>query len=80
MSQVTALDGPGRQADDELGRALLPADASCDQPREVPRLLAWQILTHEFPCQATSSTSVALAVPPPSHMVCSPKRIPLSRM
>lgn len=29
---------------------------------------------------AISSTNVALAVPPPSHMVCRPKRIPLSRM
>jgi hypothetical protein len=30
------------------------------------------VSAHEFPCQATSSTSVALAVPPPSHMVCNP--------
>jgi len=39
-----------------------------------------EVSTHEFPCQATSSTIVALAVPPPSHMVCNPYRIPLSRM
>src|SRR5690606_38661256 len=31
-------------------------------------------------CQARSSTTVALAVPPPSHMVCRPYRIPLARM
>ena len=31
-----------------------------------------QVSAHEFPRQATSSTSVALAVPPPSHMVCNP--------
>jgi hypothetical protein len=35
-------------------------------------ILGEQVSMHEFPCQEMSSTSVALAVPPPSHMVCNP--------
>src|SRR6202035_5700586 len=63
-----------------IGRYHLFLDEIAGELPECLMIFGEQVSTHEFPCQATSSTRVALAVPPPSHMVCSPYRIPLSRM